>query len=200
MKKIFFLPLAFSLLSSSVAMAQEAPVSCQPPKQNEFLVLVVNPTKENQQQLRRALPAQNKTNVCKYLNDVVTRISGFKSIDEANALAQYVNEIVKLPAYVARPAETPKAGTPGYNPQLLGGGYAVLVDYFNKPEIATQIRRVIGGDVSLVAYGQRPYLLAIYTNNQTDANSTLQQLSDRGFWTMVVDSRRVVLLKSDVGN
>jgi len=46
----------------------------------------------------------------------------------------------------------------------------------------------------LVSYGQRPYLLAVYTRNQREANSTLRELSDRGFWSMVVDSRRVTLL------
>jgi hypothetical protein len=47
----------------------------------------------------------------------------------------------------------------------------------------------------LVSYGQRPYLLARYTTSEREANSTLRQLSDRGFWSMVVDSRRVTLLK-----
>jgi hypothetical protein len=73
-----------------------------------------------------------------------------------------------------------------------------LVDYFEQPEIATQVRQILSQDVGLVSYGQRPYLLAGYTTSQTTANATLQTLSDRGFWVMLVDSRRVVLLKPTV--
>jgi hypothetical protein len=70
-----------------------------------------------------------------------------------------------------------------------------LVDYFNQPELASQVRQLLGSNVGLVSYGQRPYLLARYTTSEREANSTLRQLSDRGFWSMVVDSRRVTLLK-----
>jgi hypothetical protein len=85
--------------------------------------------------------------------------------------------------------------TQGYNPQVLGSGYAVLVDYFSNPELATQVRQLVGKDIGLVSYRQRPYLLAVHTNDQNLANSTLQALADRGFWAMVVDSRRVTLLR-----
>ncbi len=71
----------------------------------------------------------------------------------------------------------------------------MLVDYFSQPELATRVHQLIGKDIGLAAYRQRPYLLAIYTSDQRLANSTLQSLTDRGFWAMVVDSRRVTLLR-----
>jgi hypothetical protein len=77
-------------------------------------------------------------------------------------------------------------------------GYAVIVNYFNRPEVAGQIQQALGKDIGLASYGQRPYLLATYTTDQTAANALLQSLSDKGFWAMVVDGRRTVLLKSPV--
>lgn len=92
----------------------------------------------------------------------------------------------------------PSTTSSSYNPQPLGNGYAVLVDYFNQPEIAAQLKQLLGNDVGLVSYAQRPYLLALYTTDPSKANLTLRQLSDSGFWSMIVDSRRVTLLKSVV--
>ena len=73
-----------------------------------------------------------------------------------------------------------------------------MVDYFSKPELATQVRQLVGKDIGLVSYRQRPYLLAVHTTDQRLANSTLQTLTDRGFWAMVVDSRRVTLLRQAI--
>jgi hypothetical protein len=89
--------------------------------------------------------------------------------------------------------------TTGYNPQALGTGYAVLVNYYNRPETVSQVRSVVSDrDVGLVSYGQQPYLLAAFTSNQTAANDLLQKLTDKGLWAMTVDGRRVVLLKAPV--
>jgi hypothetical protein len=94
------------------------------------------------------------------------------------------------------PSITP---TTGYNPQALGTGYAVLVNYYNRPETVSQVRSVVNDrDVGLVSYGQQPYLLAAFTSNQTAANDLLQKLTDKGLWAMTVDGRRVVLLKAPV--
>jgi len=181
-------------------MAQQTISPCQPPQPNELLLLVRSQTRETQQQLQRTLPANTKSTVCRYLDDTVTRVAGFKSLEDANSWARYVNEIVGLSAFVIRSAPaTPSTNSPAYNPRPLGEGYAVLVDYFNQPEMASQVKRLLGGDVGLVSYGQRPYLLAVYTTSQREANSALRELSDRGFWSMVVDSRRVTLLKPVVG-
>lgn len=187
---------------NSVVAQQNVP-TCQTPNAGEYILLVISPTKDNQTQLRRTLPTELKTTTCRYLSDTVTRIGGFNKIDDANRWARYVNNIVGLSAIIStRPADTaqpkPRSQTVTYNPQSLGTGYAVLVDYFNRPELATQVQQVVGGDVGFVSYGQRPYLLAVYTTNQKEAYNTLQNLNERGFSTYLVDSRRVLLLRSVV--
>lgn len=180
------------------AAAQEA-TSCQPPNAGEYLLLVVSPTPASQEQVRRALPPNTSSTICQYLNDTVTRIGGFTQIENANAQALYMNDIVGLSAFVAvRPAKTPPQNPPAYSPKPLGAGYAVLVDYFNSPEIANQVRQLLGNDVGLTSYGQRPYLLAVHTSDQKNANSILQRLSDRGFFALLVDSRKVILLRAKV--
>ncbi len=213
---------------------------CKPPGPGEYLLLVVTKTVEVQNQVRQALPASAKSTVCNYLDDIVTRVSGFTTIDTANAWARYLSESAGLSAFVARPAETSAtsatsppttsisqgagassrspssghntaastkpvasssasgSGTLAFNPKLLGTGYAVLVNYFNQPELAPQIQQLLKQNVGLVSYGQRPYLLALYTSDHIAANKVLQTLTERGFWAMVVDSRRVTLLKSAV--
>ena len=194
------LPLLCSLIGGiSPAAAQSAAPVCQPPKAGEYLLLVVSPTPESQDQVRRALLPNTRTTICKYLNDTVTRIGGFTQLENANTQARYFNDVVGLSAFVAQePTNKPTGNSPAYNPKPLGSGYAVLVDYFNRPEIATQVGQLLGNDVGLVSYGQRPYLLAVYTGNQKDANSTLKRLSDRGFFALLVDSRKVMLLKKAV--
>lgn len=180
-------------------VAQAPPQQCQPPQRGEYLVLVVSETRERQEQLQRTLPANTKTSVCRYLNNIVTRISGLRTVEDANGWARFVNEIVGLEASVARPAEPPPTpAAQAYNPQALGAGYAVLVDYSNRPEVAIQVRQLLGANVGLASYGQRPYLLASYTTNQTEANSILQRLSDRNFLVMIVDSRKVTLIRPAV--
>jgi hypothetical protein len=188
-----------SLMGSinSVA-AQNVPV-CQAPNAGEYLLLVVSPTKDNQTQLRRALPNDLKSNICQYLNDTVTRIGGFTQMEDANRWARYVSNIVGLSAIITtRPSNGPTAQSVSYRPQPLGEGFAVLVDYLNRPELVAQVRQIVGGDVGFVSYGQRPYLMAVYTTNQKEAYTTLQQLSDRGFYAILVNSRQVVLLRSVV--
>jgi len=196
-----------SLLSSAVltaawwtggvvsAVAQSNLPTCQPPRPAEYLVLVVSETQESRQRIRQTLPANAPTTFCRYLDNTVTRIGGFRSLEDANDWARFMNEIVGLSAYVARPA-TPIASNPSASrPQTLGSGYAVLVDYSNQSQIAAQVRQVVGGDVGLVSYGQRPYLLAVHTTNQTEANAALRRLSDRGFLAMLVDSRKVTVVR-----
>lgn len=100
------------------------------------------------------------------------------------------------PAAPAPAAPTP--ATPAYNPQPLGVGYAVLVNYLNRPEVAADIQQLLATEIGLVSYGQSPYLLALHTNDVNAANTILRTLSDRNFLAMVVDSRQVVLLDSSV--
>ncbi|AVH64833.1 hypothetical protein CDG77_32795 [Nostoc sp. 'Peltigera membranacea cyanobiont' 213] len=198
---------------SSVFAQQAIPV-CQPPISGEYLLLVVSPTANNQKQLRSALPPELKTITCKYLNETVTRIGGFKKIDDANRWARYVSNIVGLSAIITtRPTtadvqpqqraqqqaqQQPLQQTVNYNPQALGEGYAVLVDYYNRPELVSSVQQAVGGNVGFVSYGQRPYLLAVYTTNQSEAYNTLQKLNNGGFVASIVDSRKVILLRSTV--
>ncbi len=177
------------------AIAQQTVSSCQPPQPDEYLLLVLATTWENQEQIQRTLPPNTQSTICRYFEDTVIRIGGFSRLEDASSWARYVQEIVGLSAFVVRPTRAASSSSsPAYNPQPLGEGYAVLVDYFNQPEVAAQVKQLLGSDVGLVSYGQRPYLLAAYTTSQRQANSTLRKLSDRGFWSMVVDSRRVTLL------
>ncbi|MCT7980164.1 hypothetical protein NG792_20785, partial [Laspinema sp. C3] len=90
----------------------------------------------------------------------------------------------------------PSAGA--YNPQPLGNGYAVLVDFFSNPQVAAELWQILRTDIGLVSYGQRPYLLATSTREQNRANELLQTLSDRGFFATIVDSGNVILLDSTV--
>lgn len=181
------------------AFAQQYVSSCQPPQPDEYLLLVLSDTRESQEHIQRTLPPDTPAIVCQYLEDTVTRISGFKTLEDAKDWARYVKEIVGLSAFVVRPASTRQStNSLTYTPQALGNGYAVLVDYLNQPEMALQVKQLLGRDVGLVSYANRPYLLAVYTSSQREANSILRKLSDRGFWSMVVDSRRVTVLRSVV--
>lgn len=176
---------------------------CQPPSPNEYLLLVVNQDSNTQAELEQLLPASSTSTVCNYLDDDVVRVGGFTDVAVANSWAQYLNDIGGLPTFVARPAAsgaTPVAqpgpvGAPAaYNPSPMPAGYAVLVSYFNRTEIAAELQQLLGSPVGLVAYGQQPYLLAAYTPDAEVANMALRALSDRDFLAMIVDSRRVVLL------
>lgn len=205
MKKFFLSSLSLCFLPCAIAVAQTTPAACKPPQAGEYIVLVINQANQGQQQLQQALPANTNISVCKYLDNIVTRLSGWTRVEDANSWAQYITQSIGLSAFVAKPSETAKLAAPSpkasaYNPQTLGTGYAVLVNYFNKPEVATQVRQTLVSNVGLVSYGQRPYLLAVHTSDPTEANTIFQNLSDRGFWTIIVDSRRVTLLKASVSN
>jgi hypothetical protein len=204
--------LAFAPLISKInpVIAQQNLFNCQQPNVGEYLLLVLSPTPENQKQLRAALPTEQKTVVCKYTNQIVTRVGGFTNIDDANRWARYIQNIVGLSATITTratepatrqvPQTIPNIQTPKitYNPKILGEGYAILVDYFNRPEMVSSLRNAVGGDVGFVSYGQRPYLLAVYTTNQKEAYNTLQKLSETGFVAILADGRKVVLLRSIV--
>ena len=188
---------------TSVTAQQNVPV-CQPPRPGEYLLLVVSPTASSQKQLRSALPNEIQATTCRYLSDTVTRIGGFNRIDDANRWAKYIDNIVGLSAIITtRPGgnvtQAPTSPqTISFNPQVLGNGYAVLVEYFNKPEMANSVQQVVGGNIGFASYGQRPYLLAIYTRNQQEAYNTMQRLNERGFFAVLVDGSKVMLLRSSV--
>jgi hypothetical protein len=81
-----------------------------------------------------------------------------------------------------------------FNPQPLGAGYAVLVYYFNRPEVAADVRQLTAQPVGLVSYEQRPFLLATHTTDPTAAATVLQSLNEQGFRAILVDSRGAILL------
>lgn len=203
--------LAFAPLISNIhpVIAQQNFANCQQPNVGEYLLLVLSPTPENQKQLRAALPTEQKTIVCKDNNQIVTRVGGFTNIDDAKRWAKYIQNIVGLSATITTRATEPATQLPQtipniqtpkitYNPKILGEGYAILVDYFNRPEMVSSLRNAVGGDVGFVSYGQRPYLLAVYTTNQKEAYNTLKKLSETGFVAILADGRKVVLLRSIV--
>lgn len=171
---------------------------CQPPNAGEYLLLVATDTLESQQQIALTLPEYTKAIRCQYLDDLVMRIGGFTSLEDTKDWGRYLIEIGGLEAFVVRPPSSTAENLPAYNPQPLGNGFAVLVDYFNQPELAAELRDLLAKDVGLASFSQRPYLLAIHTEDREEARSILQKLSDRGFWAAMVDSSQVVLLISVV--
>lgn len=204
------------------AVAQSSIQNCQLPKPGEYLLLVESKTPRSRELVRQTVPNTTNLSLCRYSDNVVTRIGGFASTQEVQKWVRYLNDIVGLQAFMVEPpvvvqaaGETPTqrgVGTreqaqqqtvvsqniPAFNPQPLGTGYAILVDFFNKPEIAQQVQRLVGKEVGLVSFAQRPYLLVLHTTNDTNATNIFGLLSDRGFSVMMVDGRKVTLLRSQV--
>ncbi len=98
-----------------------------------------------------------------------------------------------LPAATATPN-----GVVGYAPQLLGEGYAVLVNYNNDPQVAKQLQQALNQPVGLAVYQQRPFLLAVQSTDPQVAAQVLQTLSNSRFGAFIVDSSDVVRLSSGV--
>lgn len=213
------------------ALAQSRESTCEPPAAGEYLLFVITDTRQSQRLLQQSLPSKTRTIVCNYLDNMVTRVSGFSSLEVAQDWVRYINDITGLSAFVVEPTTTaefvvdkplpdsrppaptpqinreedrkpqpPRENLPAFNPRLLGRGYAVLVDYGNQPEIATQLQQLLGKQIGLVSFGQRPYLLALYTSNERNANNIFRLLSDRGFLVMLVNGNQVTLLRPQVEN
>ena len=181
------------------AVAQSPSSQCQPPQTGEYIILVVTETQADQAQIRQTLPAGTNLALCQYRENVVTRIGGFDNLEDANRWGQYINDIVTLPTVIvrppsAKPTPTPSPNYPAYNPKPLGSGFAVLIDYYNNPDVAQQIKQLLGKEVGLISYRSRPYLLASHTKTQKEADTLLTILGNRGFWSIVVDSSQVVVL------
>lgn len=183
------------IISSHAAVAQTTPPDCQPPQPGEFLVLVRSPTPETQEKLRRALPERTNSIVCQYLEETLTRTGTFTQLDNAHSQAESIRAL-GIAAFVVRHNSTSSPGsTLADTPKPLGEGYAVLVEYFNRPETATQVQEFLKSDVGLTSYAQRTYLLAVHTSDQAQATETLKRLSARGFYALLVDSRQVTLVR-----
>jgi hypothetical protein len=237
---------AFAVLLTSYSVSPNvasAAASCEPPEAGEYLVLIVSETTAEQDLARKTLPSDIKSEVCRYVEDLVTRVGGFKDQLIAEDWAAYLKESSGLQTYVVKPETVserppsspvvnrspaselqteprsqarprsqtqpqtqtqpqPRPQPPSeqarFNPRRLGSGYAVLVDYLNQPDLAAEIEEITGTAVGLASYGQRPYLLVTQTNSLETATSTLQTLSNRGFLSLMVDSRRVTLISPNV--
>lgn len=224
-KKLLFLPLYSASLISGLSLtvfanSVQAQTNCEPPQSDEYLLLIVTKTREQQEIAKRSFPGNTNNTVCRYINDTVTRVGGFRNSEIAGDWVKYIQDVVGLRAYVVRspaaslpqnlpvynpqpaadsePIANPGTGNLAFNPQALGPGYAVLVDYFNQPELAGQVKQVLGAQVGLASYGQRPFLFIAYTTDRNAATAALKTLSDRGFWPMLVDSRRVTVISPAV--
>ena len=268
----------------SSAIADDFP-PCAPPAANEYLLLIKGQTVAARDRIQNLLPTTTSVNICRYLDDIVVRAGGFSSLENANAWAQYLNEVEGAQAFVARPAApgetssnapitaepatplpvvppaspthtpspsaqpnpsnqpgspppltTPSPGTApnpsvpdstgtpampssgtgsatipqpttqnptpeaaiAYSPQLLGEGYAVLVDYTNNPEVAKRIQQTLNQPVGLAVYEQRPYLLVTQNGDASAVAQVLQTLSNNRFTAFIVDSSDVVVLSAGV--
>ncbi|MGJ3246883.1 MAG: hypothetical protein ACFE0I_12510 [Elainellaceae cyanobacterium] len=185
----------------AIATAQPYP-PCQPPAAGEYLLFIRNQPNADLTQIQQILPRGTITTICDYLETPVLRVSGFTNRDIASSWAQYLSETENLQTFVVQPSaiapSSAREPVPVYAPRPLGVGYAVIVHYFNRPEIAIDVQRLLDGPVGLIVYGQQPYLLAAYTDDPDSAASVLQTLSDRNFTAAIIDSRDAVLLTPEV--
>jgi hypothetical protein len=186
--------------SSLLQIAQISLTECQPPQPNQYLILIRTATEQAQTQVRRTLASTPINSlVCNYQGEIVTRIGGFNSLEDTRKWANYFNETVKLSAYIVVPSGVPtQPDYPLFQPQVVASRYVVLIDYFNRPEVAKEVRGLLARDLGLAVYLSRPYLLAIQTNNEREAQFILNRLTQEGFWAIAVDGATVIMLTPKV--
>ncbi len=210
-----------SPLWTAKAIAQSALPTCPPPVTGEYLLLVRGKTESDRAQIAAILPAENPVLVCTYLNESLVRAGGFTSLETANAWATYMTTEAGFESFVSKPSDTQTAitttnptapatpvattaarssasgSTISYQPRRLSDGYAVLVDYGDRPDVATAVGRVVT-TVGLAVYQQRAYLLADYTADAAGAATTLQKLRDAQLAPILVDAQQVVRISTEV--
>ena len=177
---------------------------CSPPNPGEFTLMVPTPDRNSQQFLSQvllfqALPNNSTAQLCQYQGEIVTHIRNFPNRQLAQRWSQYISENAPLQAFVV---SSPISGSVPQVPTApvreskdsIGTGFAVLVNYQNNPEIATQVQRLIGTPVGWASFEGNRYLLASQTSNPQEATATLMSLGDRGFSVILVDARQVRLL------
>ena len=208
------------MVLSALPVRAQTPIDCPAPARGEYLLLAPTNSLESQALVRSKAPSDATIAICRYFGETVTRIGGFSTESAASVWGQYLIRTTGVKVTIATPLAapvtpattppiaqnpvTPVTPTPAvprstpspYGPKILGTGYAVIVNYNNRPEAAAQLRQAVNAKVGVVSYDERPYLLANQTNDEAAANAIMQLLSDRGFFAMVVDARRVVLLKA----
>ena len=210
-----------SVLVPARSLAQSGLPACPPPVAREYLLLVRGQDEAERRQIASILPAGNAVLVCQYRDEVVVRAGGFTSLETANAWATYMTTVEGYESFVSRPtdaaqmaelgsSEQPASASNGasssnfsssgsavYQPLRLGAGYAVLVNYGDRPDIADTVSQLVW-PVGLAVYRGQAYLLADYTSDSASAAATLQRLSDAQTTAIVVDAQEVVRLTSEV--
>lgn len=211
---------------SLMAIAQELS-QCDPPASDEHLILVDQQTPQELERLKEVLPDGSTTDICRYLNDDVIRVGGFANEEVATAWGQYLSQTLSVRTAIVRPAtpfadadapvttpsvdggaeeavadvtpEVPEEPAyPAYEPQALEDGYAVLVNYADRTDIAIAVQEALGEPVGVAVYRQEPYLLAAYSDRVRDASKVLEDLVDAEFDALIVDSRQVVLMTAEI--
>lgn len=215
------------LMSVKTASAQSEPPVCPPPASQEFLLLVRGRNETERADIASILPVESSVLICRYFDEVLVRAGGFTNLETVNAWASYMTAEADYESFVIRPTDRPAASSsaatapqsnpqnnPQNNPQTadtasaapvdvtfapvrLGTGYAVLVDYNSRPEIAATVSQLVPS-VGLAVYQQRPYLLATYSESEASASAVLQQLSNAQLAAVIVDARDVVRLSESV--
>ena len=202
--------LGAALMPMRVSAQSRLPV-CPPPAAQEYLLLVRGQNEAERRQIASALPADNTVLVCQYRDETLVRAGGFTSLETANAWATYMTTVEGYESFVSRPTDgaqtaqvggtqqtTSSASRSGiYQPARLGAGYAVLVNYGDRPEIANTVSQVVR-PVGLAVYQGQAYLLADYTSDPNTADATLQRLSNAQTTAIIVDAQDVVRLTSEV--
>lgn len=176
--------------------------TCASPQTNEFLVIVVTDTQEQQRQIanqvQRSLGPQYGVQVCQYRGKTISRVSGFRDVEAAKKWAIAVDLATGLPGIIVTPLDAPNPAAVTFKPQVMGNGYAVLVDYLNNPGLAQSLRQRTQREVGLVSYQSNPYLLALQTSSPTEAQTLLQNLGENGFLAVMVPSNQVWILTTKV--
>jgi hypothetical protein len=80
-----------------------AQTACEPPEDNEYLLLIISPNFNGAKQVRQTLPSDIDSEVCQYVDDVVTRVGGFEDRLIAEDWAAYLEDAIGLQAYIVRP-------------------------------------------------------------------------------------------------
>lgn len=187
---------AGGLIPLAQAQTREDLPECEPPQSGEFLLLVRRASRDVEDRLYTALPQNVSAEPCRYVGEAVMRLEGFPSLNIAKAWADYVRDRTGLQAFAI---ESPSArAAAAFQPTALGNGYAVLVNYFDDPTVARELRDFLSRDVGLASYADRPYLLASSSADSKAAGELMRRLSDRGFTAMVVDGRQVMLLRQAI--
>ena len=188
-------------------VAQSSLPACPPPASQEYLLLVRGNNEAERTEIAEILPVESTVLICQYLDEVLVRAGGFTSLETANAWATYMTTVEGFESFVSRPAGQGNArpvaatgselGSAAYRPERLGPGYAVLVDYGSRPEVAAAVGQVVQ-PVGVAVYQQRAYLLADYTGDAARAANTLQRLSDAQLAAVLVDAEQVVRMAAEV--